>query len=104
MPMLRVRRDERDVARRHLMALVVGRDQTLALGDDQDLIGRVLVRLVDGTVLEVHLREAQVAALLAHGGLVVDLSDEYRVLRPLASGLGHPYDAHPSILAQTGVT
>ena len=80
----------------------LGRDEALALRDDEDLIGRVDVRLVHGAVLEMDFREAQVATLLADGGLVVHLADEDRIVGPLATGLCDAYHSHASILAQTG--
>jgi hypothetical protein len=49
-----------------------------------------------------HLGEAKVAALLADGGLVVDLADEDRIVGALASSLRETYHPHASILAQTG--
>ena len=91
-----------DVTDCDVVALVIGREQTLAFGDDQDLIARVDVRLVHRTLLEMHFGKPQIAALLADGRLVVDLPDEDRVVRPLSSGLRDAYHPHTSILAQTG--
>ena len=92
-PVLRVRGDERDVARGDLVALVVRRDHAVTFGDDENLIGRVQVRLIHSAALEVHLGEAQIAALLA---------DEDGVVGTFAPGFGHAYHPHAPILAQTG--
>ena len=85
-------------ARRILLVIELKTD----IVDIQDLIGRVDMRLVHRTLLEMHFGKPQIAALLADGRLVVDLPDEDRVVRPLSSGLRDAYHPHTPILAQTG--
>ncbi len=69
-------RDVRDVARPHRALLVLGRDDPLARGDDEDLIGGVGMELVPRAVPEGVLVQAEVAGLLADDGLRIHIADE----------------------------
>ena len=101
MPVLGVRRDERDDAGGQVVLLGLGRDDAVAFGHEKDLIGRMHVPAVAGAVLEVDLRQTKVLAVLpTDGGECVDLprEDLGDALGPLFTvRFQHP---HASIVAQ----
>src|SRR6267143_5296385 len=94
-PMLRVLRDEGDIADAHHTLLFLIRDDALALRDDEHLIRRVQVPLVARAAAEVHLGHAEVVAhVVADERLVIDVALEDRIRAPLATGrrdLLHPH-------------
>src|SRR5512133_418209 len=101
-PVLGVRRDERDVAGydRPLLALV-GHDP-LTFGDHEDLVARVHMPLVRRAVPEVHLGQPQVAAdVVPHRGLHVDVATEDRIRGTLTPGVVDVNDPHASIVSHT---
>jgi len=78
-------RDVYDIADPDLTLLVLGRDDPVARRHDEDLVGRVRVQLVPGTVTKGMFGQAQIASLVADHRLGVDRADEDvgRVPRPL---------------------
>ena len=101
-PVLRVRWNESHVTGADRLLLALVGHGAFPVGDDEDLIARVHMPLVHGTVGEVDLGQPQIAAhLLADGGLTQYLADEDRVVALYPTGFRHVYDAHVLILSQT---
>src|SRR5688572_5541415 len=69
--------DERDISGRHLMFFIACGDDAVTVGDDQDLIGGVLVEAVARAVAEVDLQQVEVLAIRVRR-LRADVADEDR--------------------------
>ena len=83
-----------DVTRPHRALLVLGGDDPLARGHDEDLIGRMGMQLVPRPVAEGVLVQPEVAGLLADDRLGVHVSDEDVTRVPLPLLGRRPFDPH----------
>ncbi len=105
MPVPRALRDEHDDAGAEVVLLVVGRDEPVAFGAYEDLIGRVCVPAVAGTRFEMDLREAKIGTVLAsHRGERIHVAGED--LGDAPGGLPHLRADHPHarMVARVGQT
>ena len=104
-PVLGVRRDERDDAGLEIALVTLGRDDPVAFGHQEDLVRRVNVPAVPRAVLEMDFGKTQVFAVLAadrRDGLHVtgeDLGDAPRAL--LLVELDDPHGPMVARLVQT---
>ena len=104
-PVPRVLGDEDDHARSEIVLLGVGRDDAVAVGAYEDLIGRVRVPAVARARFEMDLRQPKIGAVLAsdRGERVnlagEDVGDAPRRLSHL--GFDHP---HAGMVARIGQT
>jgi len=82
--------------------LVLGRDDALARGHDEDLVRRVGVELVPGAVAKGVFVQVEVTRLVADDRLGVHRAEEDVAGVPDALLGGQPFDAHGSRLAAAG--
>ena len=104
-PVPSVLRDQRDYTRREVVLLGVGGDYPVAVGAQQDLVGRVRVPAVAGAGLEMDLGESKIGAVLASDHCErVDLAGEN--VGDASRGLSHLGRDHPHtvMVARVGQT
>lgn len=100
-PVALARGNEREVAGRDLVLLVLRRDDPQTGGDEKHLFGRVGVKPVARAVPEGHLGHPELRAFLAHAVLRVDVADEDLAAIPLPPLGPDANDAHPAMMRQT---